>query len=398
MRARMAWLVPAMCAVLIPSGEAQEPAGRTHVPQIRVDFRELGFPPVDVIPRDESEIRALAAAPDGRIFGATSGRRSHLFVLDPDRGAVEPLGYLRGARVVHRSLVVSPSGSVYIGISIGIDNGGAGYEGFEGGRLLRYDPASDRNRSRIRIDDPCPVKDLGVMVAGEGIYALAMDAPRAVLYGLTYPGGYLFRRDIESATTAVLGRVAVDVAPGERHEHERSIGRALAIDSAGNVFTSGEGGYLYAVDARTRRLRRTDSRLPGVPGREVFNRVEAWVAGPQGSLYGATSDGYLFRLGPAEGLVENLGKPLNQYRVRGLVMGARGRIYGVGGDKDDVARLFSYDPARGVFEVLGIVDVDRRPFYAWRGFVFDSMAVGLDGIVYLGQAERGSKLFVYYPE
>ena len=79
-------------------------------------------------------------------------------------------------------------------------------------------------------------------------------------------------------------------------------------------------------------------------------------------------------------------------------MGARGRIYGVGGDNDELARLFSYNPARGVFDMLGSIDVDRRPFYAWRGFVFDSMAVGLDGIVYLGQAERGSRLFIYYPE
>jgi len=106
----------------------------------------------------------------------------------------------------------------------------------------------------------------------------------------------------------------------------------------------------------------------------------------------------LFRFSPKEDRVENLGKPLNQYRVRGLVMGPNGKLYGVGGDKDEMARLFSYNPASGVYQVLGSVDVDRRPFYAWRGFVFDAMAVGLDGIVYLGQAERGSKLFVYYPE
>jgi len=43
-------------------------------PQIRIDLRDLGYPPRDVIPADESAIRALAVAPSGVIYGATSGR------------------------------------------------------------------------------------------------------------------------------------------------------------------------------------------------------------------------------------------------------------------------------------------------------------------------------------
>ena len=34
----------------------------------------------------------------------------------------------------------------------------------------------------------------------------------------------------------------------------------------------------------------------------------------------------------------------------------------------------------------------------YSGPVFDSMAVGLDGTVYMGQAERKSKLYLYYPQ
>lgn len=137
--------------------------------------------------------------------------------------------------------------------------------------------------------------------------------------------------------------------------------------------------------------------LPGVPGREVYNRVDAWTKGRDGALYGGSSDGYLFRLDTQSLRAENLGKPLNQYRIRGLVTAPSGKLYGVGGDKDEMARLFSYDPQRGDYQILGFVDVNHRPYYTWQAYLIDSMAIGLDGTVYMGQAERKSKLYLYYP-
>src|SRR5579859_4980924 len=97
------------------------------VRQTRIDLRDLGYPPLDVIPSDESAIRALAVSPEGLIYGATSCKRSHLFVLDPQHGYVEPLGWLRDVTTVHRSLVVSRAGDVYIGGSVGVDNNDEGY-------------------------------------------------------------------------------------------------------------------------------------------------------------------------------------------------------------------------------------------------------------------------------
>jgi len=64
----------------------------------------------------------------------------------------------------------------------------------------------------------------------------------------------------------------------------------------------------------------------------------------------------------------------------------------------EMARLFSYHPGRGAYELLGMVDVNRRPYYSWQAYVIDALAIGLDGAVYLGQAERRSKLYLYYPE
>jgi len=52
------------------------------VPQTRIDARDLGYSPDDLIPDEESGITSLTLAPDGDVFGATSGTRSHLFVIN----------------------------------------------------------------------------------------------------------------------------------------------------------------------------------------------------------------------------------------------------------------------------------------------------------------------------
>jgi hypothetical protein len=70
----------------------------------------------------------------------------------------------------------------------------------------------------------------------------------------------------------------------------------------------------------------------------------------------------------------------------------------LGGDDDEMARLFSYDPSSGSYRMLGMIDVNRRPYDSWQAYVIDAMAVGTDGTMYLGQSERKSKLYVYYPE
>ena len=46
----------------------------------------------------------------------------------------------------------------------------------------------------------------------------------------------------------------------------------------------------------------------------------------------------------------------------------------------------------------GMIDVNRRPYYSWMGFIFDAMVAGPDGTIYMGQAERKSRLYLYHPE
>lgn len=365
------------------------------VSQVRIDLRELGYPPLDVIPADESAIRALAVAPDGRIYGATSGERAHLFVLEPQHGYVVPLGHLPD-KVVYHSLVAGSEGDVYIGTALGVDNNGEGYDRYPGGHLLRYTPNTG-NRS-INIQEPCPVRDLGIPVKGQGIYALAIDRGRGVIYGLTYPDGNFFSYAIASGVFTTHGQAAKSTIPGENFENEKNIGRALVVDKEGDVYTTGGAGNFIRFRAKTQQLEELKLLAPTVPGREAYNRVDAWAQNEAGQLYGGTSDGYLFRLDAAKGRVDNLGKPLHQYRIRGLVFARGGKLYGIGGDTDEAARLFVYDPAGGVYQVLGMIDVNRRPYYSWMGFIFDAMVAGPDGTIYMGQAERKSKLYLYHPE
>jgi hypothetical protein len=371
--------------ICLPLAAQREPGyDASVVKQVRIDARELGYPPVDVIPSDESAVHALATAPDGTLYGATSGKRSHLFMMSPVHGYVVPLGFLKGVSAVQRSIVVAQNGDVYIGTS-------------PDGHLLKYTPGS-RRHEHIRIDEAVETTDLGAPVAGESIYALAIDRGRGRIFGLTYPNGSFFSYDIGPGKFAVAGKVAERRIPGEKFENEKNIGRAIAVDADGNAYTSGERARLFRFRWNGMILDKLTATAPTVLGREPYNRVDAWAAAPGGILYGGTSDGYLFRFDPNQELVQNLGKPLNQYRIRGLVQSQNGKLYGVGGDDDEMARLFSYDPSRGAYEMLGMVDVNRRPYYSWQAYVIDAMALGPEGTVYLGQSERKSKLYLYYPE
>jgi len=354
------------------------------VPQNRIDARDLGYAPVDVIPDGESGITSLTVAPNGDIYGATSGSRAHLFVLNPRHGYVHPLGVIPDATSLSNALVVAANGDVYLGTT-------------PAGTLLKYSPHDDDQKS-IQIARPLSVTNLGTPIAGEGIAAMAIDRSAHVIYGLTAPGAHFFEYSIESGKATDLGVVA-EVAPfSEKFEKDKIMSRMLVVDQQGVVFASGENGSFFRFDPKTQKLEKLGIHAPAVPGREPWTRVDAFVLDPSGMIYGGTSDGYLFRLDPVRLTVTNLGKALSQYRIAGLVRLANGDLYGIGGDQDDMARLFRYTPSSGAYDVLGFVDVNRRPYYTWQAYTIGAMICGLDGTVYLGEDERISKLYLFFPD
>lgn len=353
------------------------------VPQTRVDARDLGYAPVDLIPDGESGITSLTVAPNGDLYGATRGTHSHLFVLSPRHGHVQPLGVIPQATSITNAIAIADSGDVYLGAS-------------PGGHILKYTP-SEADIRQIQIGRPLRVADLGQPIAGESIFTLTIDRDANVLYGLTVPNAHLFSYSIADAKFHDLGVVAENIPFGEKFETRKMMSRTLVIDQEGMVFASGEDGVFFRFNPKVQKLEKLAIHVPSVPGREPWTRVDAFLLDPSGMIYGGTSDGYLFRLDPATLTVTNLGKPLNQYRIDGLVRVPDGRLYGVGGTEEEMARLFSYDPHSGAYNVLGFIDVNRRPYYTWQAYVIGALACGADGTVYIGEDERISKLYLFYP-
>jgi len=384
-----------------------------RVPLHRLGYRDLGYPFFSQIPADGCYITALAATLDGRVYGATTGFRSYLFVFSPKTDQVKPLGHLPASEGVHHSLVVGKDGRLFIGggknviqpFLISKRSGGGlnwvsedlwqqvqeQYRGYEGGHLYLYDPADEGGPWRD--DNPLKVSDLGIPVPGDGVYCLAIDPDRETLYGISYPHGHFFIHEIKSGTSKDMGEIFRDVLFGGPDIRTlRSLPRSLAVDHDGSVYASTDGGKLVRYSPQARQIQTFEVAIPG----EAMQVVEAWAVGDD-VLYGGTSEGFIFRLSSGSQKVENLGKPLVGQRIRGLALGKDGRLFGLGGDRHGVNQLFVHDPESRSFEVLGSIEVDRSPYYAWRAHQFDAMVTSADGTIFMGESDRGGHLFFFIP-
>jgi hypothetical protein len=385
---------------------AAQQTSTLFVNQLRLDLRPLGHPPLDVIPPGESAITSLVIGADGNLYGGTSGKRAHLFSLEPRWDHVFPLGYLEGEESIFHSLVAAPDGSIFIGSSLynvgRIDERGrdvlARYTDYAGGHIYRYDPAAER-KDRKRMQNPDPHRplpfaaDLGIPVKGEGITCLIMGEGN--LYGVTFPGGHFFVMDPTAGKTKDLG----PICGSPLHEEPfRSIPRALVSDKEGRVWGAGDYGALFCYEPGEGKIVHfPDRRLPSELGREFKTVLDAMVLGPDGKIYGGTSDGFLFRFCPESLQIVNLGKPMWQYRIRGLAFSRSGDLYGIGGERGGSARLFAYRKEGGGFQNLGMLDVNRSPYYAWHAFEADAMVTGPDGTIFIGEAGRVSHLYLLFP-
>ena len=242
---------------------------------LRLDLRVLGQPPLDVIPPGESAITSLVVGADGNLYGGTSGKRAHLFVLDPKWGHVFPLGHLPGQESIFHAMAAAPDGSIYIGTSLlnqgRIDERGKDvllrYKGYAGGHIFRFEPAKElQSRTRMQTPDPSRplpfAADLGVPVAGESVVSLIYG--NGALYGVTFPGGHFFVMDLKTGKTVDKGPVCG--AP-LNEEPFRSIPRALVLDAKGRVWGTGDYGALFDYSPGTGTLtQHRDRRIPGRDG------------------------------------------------------------------------------------------------------------------------------------
>jgi hypothetical protein len=365
-----------------------------------VQVRQLG--PVafaKTIPPGECAITVLTRYSSGKIYGATSGKRGHLFYYDPspDADTVVDIGVV-GKNVRITGLVADEK--VYGSAE---DNDGGGFlfvyspcevlmarMSMEGKGLREVFDTPVEDQMFHSIVDPCHsagrIEHLKRVSAQEGVAGIVLDRKRRILHGLTSKRGSLFSYSLDSNKVKWVDRVG-----GARE----ALGK-LTIDARGIVYGSGACGRLFRFDPDHERVEFTKWSAPSLKGREAYNKVEAWALDEStGLIYGGTIDGILFEFDPRNGGIVCLGKPIDQMRTRTLAVGNDGRVYGVGGEVGKCCHLFVYEPGTRQLRDLGVLlaTLDRP----WYGYEIECSVTGRDGEIYFGENDRLSSLFIYYP-
>lgn len=389
----------------------------------RVDLRDLGYPYVNEIPANSSAVTSLLTAQNGIIYGGTTGEESYLFLFNPEINKVRHLGKIPGEESIHHALVEDKDGFIYLGTGrnmfeeISLSKGGIGeetvsktlwedikkhFDDYQGGHLYRYDPKSGNQKVKLP-DMSCELEDLGIPMVHNSIYALTINPAGNEIYGITYPDGHFFIYNIDSNEFTDLGPVDEEIVFHGPERYWRSLPRALVCDQSGKVFFSGTKGIIRYYDPVSRKLISTEAKIPGdyyyLQFFTDYAVVEYFATDSCGLIYGGTSDGYLFSLETTGMKLVNLGKMRASRRLRCLTVGLDGKVYMMAGERSSSkpCQFYCYDPLTGGFDDLGLLIVDRSPYYYWRGQQFDAMTTGKDGTLYIGESERSSHLFLFIP-
>lgn len=114
---RLMLIAIALCLFSLPATDIfAADWAKTNINNLqRLDLRNLGYSQVNEIPVNSSAVTSLLTAADGKIYGATTGDQSYLFVYDPTTNKARHLGKITGATGVHHSLVQDKDGYIYIG-------------------------------------------------------------------------------------------------------------------------------------------------------------------------------------------------------------------------------------------------------------------------------------------
>ena len=394
-----------------------------HFDAQRLDFRDLGYPGATEIAADSSPITALMSHDgNGKVYGATTGRSSHLFVWDARVNKVFPLGSLpKGEKGVRNCMVQGKDGRIFIGSGLSeiellrlsrempegrraIENQlwrdiKAKYKDYAGGHIYAYNPA--KSDAAVYLPGaPAELVDLGIPVPNNSIYSMVMDKAGAIVYGISYPDAEFFSCDVASGKIRRHGKWMEKLSYPGPERSWRGVPRALAVASDGKVWTSGDDGLMRFFDPKTGTFGTSTMRIPGeyweTQACNAFPVVEQLFAKDDGSLIGASSDGFIFAAYPNLDKLVNWGKPRVERRVRAATMGKDGRLYTICGEKDNVCRLFSFRDDEGHVD-YGVLGVDRSPYYAKIAYQFDAMATAADGSIFIGESDRRAKLFIFIP-
>jgi hypothetical protein len=351
------------------------------------------------LPLNRNAVTSLVVSGDYAIGGTTAsdGRSPFLFAVSLSRKKLERIldleSIVPGQRAVVSGFDRGRDGVLFAGT---MPQTGTGTGTDAGGHLLGIALG----------DSGLTANDLGIPVPGEGIFALAADAARDVVYGLSHPSGKFWSLEIASRRTKVWDDTVADERMRFTYRQfalqpQDYLSRRLIVDASGRVYGSRPVNKIFRFDPATQRIEIMPGELPGHSDRRVLGRADTWAIGPDGRIYGGNAgEGQLFRLDPATGVVVNLGKPTPLPRMKGIAFGRDGKLYGIAGGTPGYSRVFQYEPGGG-FTDLGIArfemvgdEMPRGLF--WRGFQLVSLAASENGrYIVMGDDEALSQLMVF---
>ena len=440
-------IAAAISSVILISACSQPSASRHESePQSTPDARIIATVYNSGFEHSHDTYNGLSCASDGKIYYVLCSERidvaGQMYCLDPSTGKIEHLGDLTEmcgekdmkviaqgkSHVNFREMGGKLYFSTHLGyysIIDGMEKTGLprdGYGAYRGGHLLAFDMKTRRT------------EDLGIAPHGEGILTMNMDTVRGLIYGLTWPTGYLFRYDVAKREMKDLGPFTGRGEDGMGKDF-RVICRSIAIDPDDGTI------YLTNAEGQIKKLRLGSDVTETIEGEDMvkdyFGTYEVSTAGsmaynwrqvfwyaPEKKIYGVHGNsGYLFRFDPAIPRLEVLervtsipskltgmgdqfsygylgftpgpdghtihyltGAPIyiDGKRLRGASSTARGEAKGL----EDL-HLVTYDIITGKYLDHGAIfypDGDR-PLYV------NSIAVGKDGTVYsMGRIKRNGKV------
>ena len=375
--------------VLIPLPAASGPEIGPEVTRIELTT-EPGFP----IPHGQSAVTALAVSLDGSVYGGTSaekGKSCYLFRADGEK--FQTLGNvaeaLPGEERIVNALVVAADGKGYGGTTNYCEEEEVP-QTYAGGHLFSFDPDTEE------------IRDFGVPVSGQGINCLVIDRDADTVYGLTYPRGHLLVWNLQTGVVQDKGATVPPPQPVGEHRgavQHRYLPRALAMDGEGNVYGTGEHGFMWKYDPRKKEVESLQAKIPSTKGRDedwLYNHVaDSFCLGSDGLIYGGTTaDGYIFVFDPEDGTVINLGKPIRQSRIKSMAEGTDGKIYALAGEENGTAHLVTYDPRTRGMEDLGVISPN---VWSWVIYRAGALVAHPSGKIFIGEAERISGLVIYDP-